>query len=82
MSPRDDDPGPDQPQRDDQAPWIGFGAFAALGSTIALIETAGVLGGLWVDRTFGTSPWGLLVGVVLATVAAVVSVVKQVRRFL
>ncbi len=82
MSPGDDDPGPDQPRHDEEPPWIGLGAFAALGTTIALIEAAGVLGGIWVDHVLGSSPWGLLVGVVLATVAAVVSVMKQVRRFL
>ncbi len=61
---------------------LGLGAFAALGSTIAVIEAVGVVGGIWVDHVLSSSPWGLLIGIVLATVTAVVSVMKQVRRFL
>ena len=37
---------------------------------------------IWADHAWGTAPAGLLIGIVLGTVAAVVSVVKQVRRFL
>ena len=73
---------PDQPEQSGAPPWIGLGAFAALGTSIAFIEAVGVLGGIWADHLLHTSPWGLLLGVVLATVAAVVSVMKQVRRFL
>ncbi|MGH9020320.1 MAG: AtpZ/AtpI family protein [Acidimicrobiales bacterium] len=60
----------------------GLGAFAVLGSTIATCLALGVVAGLWVDARWHTSPWGLLFGIVLGTVAAVVSVVKLVRRFL
>jgi hypothetical protein len=60
----------------------GLAAFAAMGTTIALLEAAGVFAGLWADRAWGSAPWGLLIGIALATVAAVVSVVKQIRRFL
>ena len=60
----------------------GLAAFAAMGMTVAVIEAIGVLGGLWVDRTQHTAPGGLILGIVLSTVTAVVSVVKQVRRFL
>jgi F0F1-type ATP synthase assembly protein I len=60
----------------------GLAAFAVMGMTIASCETVGVLLGLWADRAWGTQPGGLVVGIVLGTVAAVVSVVKQVRRFL
>jgi F0F1-type ATP synthase assembly protein I len=60
----------------------GVAAFAAMGMTAALIVAAGVVIGLWVDHAWGTDPWGLLIGIALGTVAAVVSVVKQVRRFL
>ncbi len=60
----------------------GLAAFATMGSTIALSEAAGVGGGIWADNAWHFAPWGLLVGVVLGTVAATVFVVKQVRRYL
>jgi F0F1-type ATP synthase assembly protein I len=53
-----------------------------MGSTIATCVGVGVVLGLWADHAWGTAPAGLLIGIVLGTVAAVVSVVKQVRRFL
>lgn len=53
-----------------------------MGTTVAIIIAVGVVLGIWADRAWGTAPWGLLIGIALGTVAAVVSVVKQVRRFL
>jgi F0F1-type ATP synthase assembly protein I len=53
-----------------------------MGITVALILAVFVVAGIWADRAWGTAPWGLLIGITLGTVAAVVSVVKQVRRFL
>ena len=60
----------------------GAAAFATMGMTAALVIAVGVVLGLWADHAWGTDPWGLLIGIALGTVAAVVSVVKQVRRFL
>ncbi len=60
----------------------GIAAFAAMGSTVAILVALGVVLGLWADRAWGTAPWGLIIGIALGTVAAVVSVVKQIRRFL
>ncbi|HEY5092943.1 MAG TPA: AtpZ/AtpI family protein [Acidimicrobiales bacterium] len=57
-------------------------ALASMGMTAAIVIAVGVVLGLWADRAWGTEPWGLLIGIALGTVAAVVSVVKQVRRFL
>ncbi len=53
-----------------------------MGTTVAVIEAIGVVLGLWADRAFGTAPGGLILGLVLGTVVAVVSVIKQVRRYL
>ncbi len=60
----------------------GVAAFAVMGTSIATCLGVGVVLGLQVDAKWHTSPWGLLFGIVLGTVAAVVSVVKLVRRFL
>jgi len=60
----------------------GAAAFATMGMTAALVLAVFVVLGIWADHSWGTAPWGLLIGIALGTVAAVVSVVKQVRRFL
>jgi F0F1-type ATP synthase assembly protein I len=53
-----------------------------MGTTIAICEALGVVLGLWADRAWGTAPVGLVIGIVLGTAVAVLSVVKQVRRYL
>lgn len=60
----------------------GIGAFAAMGTTLASCLAAGVLLGLYLDHLWHVAPVGLLIGIVLGTVAAVVSVVQLVRRYL
>jgi F0F1-type ATP synthase assembly protein I len=60
----------------------GVVALAAMGMSAAIIIAIFVVLGLWADHAWGSAPWGLLIGIALGTVAAVVSVVKQVRRFL
>jgi F0F1-type ATP synthase assembly protein I len=53
-----------------------------MGTTLAGCEAIGVLIGLYLDHLWSFAPWGLLIGIVLGTVAAVASVVQLVRRFL
>jgi F0F1-type ATP synthase assembly protein I len=60
----------------------GLAAFAAMGTTLAGCEAIGVLLGLYLDHLGNFAPWGLLIGIVLGTVAAVASVLQLVRRFL
>jgi F0F1-type ATP synthase assembly protein I len=76
---------PPTPSEQDNDPVVdlpGVAAFLTMGMTAAIIIAVGVVLGLWADHAWGTAPWGLLIGITLGTVAAVVSVVKQVRRFL
>ena len=60
----------------------GSAAFATMGLSVAVIIGIGVFLGIWADDAWGHAPLWLAIGLVLGTVAAVVSVVKQVRRFL
>lgn len=60
----------------------GLGAFATLGLTIACTVGAFVGLGIWADAVFGTSPWCLLVGILLGCVAATASTIVLVRRYL
>ena len=85
MSDRADEhepPTPSEQANDSVKDLPGAVALLTMGTTVALIIAAFVVLGLWADRAWGTAPWGLLIGITLGTVAAVVSVVKQVRRFL
>lgn len=60
----------------------GVAAFAGMGTSIAGCIAVFFLIGLYVDHIWNCAPWGLLIGIVLGTVAAVASVVKLVRRYL
>jgi F0F1-type ATP synthase assembly protein I len=60
----------------------GLAAFAAMGTTLAGCEAVGVVLGIYLDRLGNFAPWGLLIGIVLGTVAAVASVMQLVRRYL
>jgi F0F1-type ATP synthase assembly protein I len=73
---------PSEQENDSVKDLPGVFAFLTMGTTVAIIIAVFVVIGLWADRAWGTAPWGLLIGIALGTVAAVVSVVKQVRRFL
>lgn len=57
-------------------------AFALMGTTAALCVAVAIVVGIFFDRAEHSSPVGLLVGIVLGSIAAVVSVVQQIRRFL
>lgn len=60
----------------------GVAAFATMGITIAVTVGIGVLLGIWADNAWGDAPLWLVIGLVLGTVAAVVSVKQLIRRFL
>lgn len=77
----------DDPHRSDQEKASprelpSFGAFAAMGTSIAIIEALGVLLGLYLDHLWNAEPWGLFLGIVLGTVVAALSVIQLIRRYL
>jgi F0F1-type ATP synthase assembly protein I len=78
----DESPTPPEQENNPVKDLPGVVEFLTMGMTVAIILAVFVVLGLWADRAWGTAPWGLLIGITLGTVAAVVSVVKQVRRFL
>jgi F0F1-type ATP synthase assembly protein I len=76
------DEAPKEPDEGGVPDLPGVVAFATMGTTIAACVALGVFLGIWADGTWHTAPAGLLIGIVLGTAAAVVSVVQLVRRFL
>lgn len=51
-----------------------------LGFIIAVPLVLGVLGGVWVDRRFGTTPWVMLAGVIVALGFSTILVVRRIAR--
>jgi len=74
--------GAPQTGADPVKPLPGAVAFVGLGTTVAGCVAVGVGLGIWLDSRLHTSPWLLLVGLVLGVVSAVASVRAQVRRYL
>jgi len=61
---------------------VGTTGTVWLGLTIACTVGAFVGLGIWADAALGTSPWFLLVGILLGCVAATASTIVLVRRYL
>ena len=73
---------PSQEDKSTTKDYPGAVEFLTMGMTTAIVLAIFVVLGIWADHSWGTAPWGLFFGIALGTVAAVVSVVKQIRRFL
>ncbi len=82
ITPGETPPDPSDQEKSPLRDLPGLAAFAAMGTTIASCVAVGVLLGLYVDHLLHSAPVGLVIGIVLGTVAAVASVAKLVRRFL
>jgi F0F1-type ATP synthase assembly protein I len=60
--------------------WRTVGELGTLGLSFVLALVLGTGAGLWVDKTFATSPWGMMIGFGLGFAAAVLNVVRITRR--
>lgn len=59
--------------------WAAIGLAWQLGYTIALPLVLLALGGRFLDRKLGTTPWLLLVGIALALITSGIGVARKVR---
>lgn len=57
-----------------QSSWVRF---SALGVELAAAILGFTLVGYWVDRHWGTAPWGLVVGVLLGVVGGLYNLIRQ-----
>ena len=55
----------------------GWVRYSGIGLELAGTTAGLALVGYWIDRRFGTAPWGILVGVVIGTVGGLYNLVKQ-----
>lgn len=58
----------------------GGAALAGLGFQFAAGIVLGVLVGQWIDRHYGTNPWGVLVGAFLGFGAGFYSIFRSVKK--
>jgi len=62
--------------------WMSQGTWrlATVGMELAAAVGGGCLLGYWVDREFGTDPWGLVIGAVLGIVGGLYNLVRKAVR--
>ena len=67
--------------RDDSpSPWKSLGELSTIGITLVLSTVIGLVGGYYLDRWLGTSPWLTMVGLLFGIAAGFVSLIRAVRR--
>ena len=64
---------------ENQRPLIGL---LFVGSTLVGSIVLGYFLGSWIDRSFGTTPWGILIGVILGATSGFVGLIRTVQRTL
>lgn len=57
-----------------------WGDLISIGPVLAGSIAIGALAGRWVDRRFGTAPWGMLVGLALGLAAGTRELLRVLRR--
>lgn len=64
----------------DQGTWKALGELSSIGFALVIATVIGLVGGYYADRWLGTSPWLLLLGLVLGIVAGFVNLFRSVNR--
>ena len=62
--------------------WVYAARFIGIGWSIALPIVGGILGGLWLDRHFGTSIIFTLAGVFLGLVVAALGTYRMIQQLI
>ena len=60
--------------------WKALGELSSIGLTLVVATVIGLVGGYYADRWLGTTPWLLLLGLVLGIVAGFVNLFRSVKR--
>jgi len=60
--------------------WKALGELSSIGLTLVISTVLGLVGGYYVDRWLGTTPWLLLIGLVLGIAAGFVNLFRSVSR--
>jgi len=62
--------------------WGAVGEVGSVGLAFVFALLLGVLAGWWVDRSFGTRPWGFAIGLVFGLAAGVKNVYEILRKYM
>jgi F0F1-type ATP synthase assembly protein I len=60
--------------------WSGFGLAMQFSWTLLFSLLIPLLVGIWLDKRFGSGPWGVLIGMGLGVLAATVGVARIAMR--
>ena len=58
-----------------------LGALSAVGLSFVIAIVLGAGAGVWIDRTFGTAPWGLFIFFILGFLAGVLNVYRATKPY-
>jgi len=64
----------------DHGTWKALGELSSIGLVLVVATVIGLVGGYYADRLLGTTPWLLLVGLVLGIAAGFVNLFRSVNR--
>ena len=64
----------------EQGTWKALGELSSIGLTLVISTVIGLAGGYYLDRWLGTTPWLLLIGLVLGIAAGFVNLFRSVGR--
>ena len=64
----------------DQGAWKALGELSSVGLALVICTVIGLAGGYYADHLLGTSPWLLLIGLVLGIAAGFVNLFRSVTR--
>ena len=64
----------------EQGTWKALGELSSIGLTLVIATVMGLVGGYYLDRWLGTTPWLLLLGLVLGIAAGFVNLFRSVKR--
>ncbi|ARU61678.1 hypothetical protein CBW65_12100 [Tumebacillus avium] len=68
-------------QEEKSEAWRAFGLVSAIGLDLAICTIGGTVLGNWLDGLLGTSPWLLLLGILLGLTAGIYGITKLIAVF-
>jgi ATP synthase protein I len=67
-------------KRETRRAWRELAYYSSLGFSVALSIVIGLVAGVYADRRFDSSPWGLLIGLVLGIAAGFRNIGHAIRK--
>ena len=65
---------------DEPSAWRSLGMLASVGMTFVVVTAGAVVGGYFVDRWLGTTPWFTLIGIGVGVAAGFRDLFRSIRK--